>query len=95
MTDELNYTNKVVQSNVYSESLVRKLINGTLLLNNKKSQKKEKFETPKLFMSYEKWSSEQVKPIVNRYGIEVIFRRNLSLKSRFLVTLLKVETFAV
>ena len=83
MTDELNYTNKVVQSNVYSESLVRKLINGTLLLNNKKTQKKEKFETPKLFMSYEKWSSEQVKPIVNRYGIEVIFRRNLSLKSRF------------
>ena len=83
MTDELNYTNKVVQSNVYSESLVRKLINGTLLLNNKKSQKKEKLETPKLFMSYEKWSSEQVKPIVNRYVIEVIFSRNLSLKSRF------------
>lgn len=48
----------------------------TLLSNNKKSHKKKKFETQKLFMQYGKWSSEQLKRVANKYGIEVIFAKN-------------------
>ena len=48
----------------------------TLLSNNKKSHKKKKFEAQKLFMQYGKWSSEQLKRVANKYGIEVMFAKN-------------------
>ena len=41
-------------------------------------------ETPKLFIPYEKEISEQLKRAANKYGLEVIFERSLSLKSKLL-----------
>ena len=42
-------------------------------------------ETPKLFIPYEKGIAEQLKRVVNRYGLEVIFTRSLSLKSKLTI----------
>ena len=39
-------------------------------------------ETPELFIPYEKGIAEQLKRVANRYGLEVIFTRSLSLKSK-------------
>ena len=39
-------------------------------------------EAPKLFIPYEKGISEQLKRVANKYGLEVTFRRSLSLKSK-------------
>ena len=39
-------------------------------------------ETPKLFIPYGKGIAEQLKRVANRYGLEVIFTRSLSLKSK-------------
>ena len=41
-------------------------------------------ETPKRFIPYEKGISEQLKRVVNKYGLNVIFTRSLSLKSTLL-----------
>ena len=39
-------------------------------------------EAPKRFIPYEKGISEQLKRVANEYGLEVIFKRSLSLKSK-------------
>ena len=57
---------------------MKKTIKAAWLSNNKKSQKSEKLEAPKLFMPYEKGISEQLKRIAYRHGSEVIFTRNCS-----------------
>ena len=66
--------------NGYPEKLITKTIKRTLL-SNSKSKNSENLETPKLFIPYEKGIAEQLKRVANRYGLEVIFTRSLSLKS--------------
>ena len=56
--------------------------NNQTLSSNSKSKNSQNVETPKLFLPYEKGISEQLKRIANKYGLEVIFRRSLSLKSK-------------
>ena len=46
-------------------------------------------ETPKLFIPYQKRISEQLKRVANKYGLQVIFTRSLSLKSKLLTNPLK------
>ena len=41
-------------------------------------------ETSKLFISYEKGISEQLKLVAYKYGLEVLLTRSLSLKSKLL-----------
>ena len=52
---------------------------GMEIANQKNSQN---LETPKLFIPYEKGIAEQLKRVANRCGLEVIFARSLSLKSK-------------
>ena len=81
LTDELNYIRKTMRLNGYPEKLITKTIKRTLL-SNSKSKNSENLETPKLFIPYEKGIAEQLKRVANRYGLEVIFTRSLSLKSK-------------
>ena len=65
--------------NGYPKKLITKLIQLTLLFNsNSKSSKN--FETPKLFVPFEKGIAEQLKHVANNYGLEVMSSRSLSLK---------------
>ena len=52
------------------------------MLSNSKSENSQNLETPKLFIPYEKGIAEQLKCVANRYGLEVILTRSLSLKSK-------------
>ena len=70
-----------MQLNGYPEKLTTKTIKRTLL-SNSKSKNSRNFQTPKPFMPYEKGIPEQLKRVANRYGLEVIFARSLSLKSK-------------
>ena len=54
------------------------------LPSNSKSKNSQNLEVPKLFMPYEKGISEQLKHVADEYGLGVIFRRSLSLKSDLL-----------
>ena len=81
LTDELNYIRKTMRLNGYPEKLITRTIKRTLL-SNSKSKNSQNLETPKLFMPYEKGIAEQLKRVANRYGLEVIFTRSLSLKSK-------------
>ena len=56
--------------------------NNQTLSSNSKSKNSQNVETPKLFLPYEKGISEQLKRIANKYGLEVIFMRSLSTKSK-------------
>ena len=50
--------------------------------SNSKSKNSQNAETPKLFLPYEKRILEQLKRVANKYGLEVIFMRSLSTKSK-------------
>ena len=50
--------------------------------SNSKTKNSQNLETPKLFLPFKKGISEQFKRVANKYGLEVIFRRSLSLKSK-------------
>ena len=67
--------------NGYPEKLVTKTIKRTLL-SDSKSKSNQNLETLKLFIPYEKGIGEQLKRVANRYGLELIFARYLSLKSK-------------
>ena len=67
--------------NGYPEKLITKTIKQTLSFNSR-SKNNQKFEAPKHFIPYEKGISEQLKRIANKYGLEVIFMRSLSTKSK-------------
>ena len=56
--------------------------NNQTLSSNSKTKNSQNLETPKLFLPYEKGISEQLKRIANKYGLEVIFMRSLSTKSK-------------
>ena len=56
--------------------------NNQTLSSNSKSKNSQNVETPKLFLPYEKGISEQLKRVANKHGLEVIFTRSLSLKSK-------------
>ena len=60
--------------------MITKTIKQTLSFNSR-SKNNQNLEAPKLFIPYEKGISEQLKRVANKYGLEVIFRRSLSLKS--------------
>ena len=64
------------------EKLITKAIKQTLS-SNSKTKNSQNLETPELFLPYEKGISEQLKRVANKYGLEVIFTRSLSLKSKF------------
>ena len=81
LTDELDYIKKTMRLNGYPEKLITKTIKQTLSYNSK-SKNSQNLEAPKLFIPYEKGISEQLKRVANKYGLEVIFRRSLSLKSK-------------
>ena len=65
--------------NGHPEKLITKTIKQTLSFNSR-SKNNQNLEAPKLFIPYEKGISEQLKRVANKYGLEVIFRRSLSLK---------------
>ena len=65
----------------YPEKLITKTIKQTLS-SNIKSKNNQNLEAPKLFLPYEKRISEQLKRVANKYSLEVIFTRSLSLKSK-------------
>ena len=67
--------------NGYPEKLITKTIKQTLSFNSR-SKNNQNLEAPKLFIPYEKGISEQLKRIANKYGLEVIFMRSLSTKSK-------------
>ena len=52
--------------------------------SNSKSKNSQTLEKPKLFIPYEKGIPEQLKYVANKYGLEVILTRSLSLKSKLL-----------
>ena len=81
LTEELNDIKKTMRLNAYSEKLTTKTIKRTLL-SNSKSKNSKNLETPKLFIPYEKGIAEELKRVADRYGLEVIFTRSLSLKSK-------------
>ena len=81
LTEELNYIKKTMRLNDYPEKLITKTIKRTLL-SNSKSKNSQNLETPKLFIPYEKGIAEQLKRVANRYGLELILSRSLSLKSK-------------
>ena len=81
LTDELDYIKKTMRLNGYPEKLITKTIKQTLSFNSR-SKNNQNLEAPKLFIPYEKGISEQLKRVANKYGLEVIFRRSLSLKSK-------------
>ena len=81
LTDELDYIKKTMRLNGYPEKLITKTIKQTLSFNSR-SKNNQKFEAPKHFIPYEKGISEQLKRIANKYGLEVIFTRSLSTKSK-------------
>ena len=70
-----------LESNSKSKNRITKTIKHTLE-SNSKSKNSQDLETPKLFLPYEKGMSEQLKRVANKYGLEVIFTRSLSLKSK-------------
>ena len=67
--------------NGYPEKLITKVIKQTLS-SNSKTKNSQNLETPKLFLQFKKGISEQFKRVANKYGLEVIFTRSLSLKSK-------------
>ena len=81
LTDELDYIKKTMRLNGYPEKLITKTIKQTLSFNSR-SKNNQNLEAPKLFIPYEKGISEQLKRIANKYGLEVIFMRSLSTKSK-------------
>ena len=81
LNDELDYIKKTTRLNGYPEKLITKTIKQTLS-SNSKSKNSQNLETPKLFLPCEKGILEQLKRIANKYGLEVIFTRFLSLKSK-------------
>ena len=72
---------KAMRLNGYPEKLIIKTIKWTLL-SNSKSKNSGNLETPKSFIPYEKGVAEQLKRVANRYDLEEIFTRSLSLKSK-------------
>ena len=60
------------------------------LSSNRKLKNSKNLKTPKFFISYEKRISEQIKHVADKYGLEVIFRRSFSLKSKFLTNPFKI-----
>ena len=89
-TDELDYIKKI-RLNGYPEKLITKTIKQTLLFNSR-SKNSQNLEAPNLFMPYEKGISEQLKRVANKYGLEVIFRRSLSLKSKLQTNPFKTDS---
>ena len=81
LNDELSYIKKTMQLNGYPETLVTKTIKRTLSYQNK-VKSNDDIVKPKLFIPYEKGISEQLKRISNKYGLDVVFTRSLSLKSK-------------
>ena len=81
LSDELSYIKKTMQLNGYPEKLVTNTIKRTLLYQNK-IKNTDPIEKPKLFMPYEKGISEKLKRVAYKYGLEVIFTKSLSLKSK-------------
>ena len=81
LTDEVDYIKKTMRLNGHPEKLITKTIKHTLA-SNSKSNNSQNLETPKLFLPYEKGISEQLKRVANKHGLEVIFTRSLSLKSK-------------
>ena len=81
LTDELDYIKKTMRLNGYPEKLITKTIKQTLSFNSR-LKNNQNLEAPKLFIPYEKGISEQLKRVANKYGLDMIFRRSLSLKSK-------------
>ena len=54
------------------------------LSSNSKSKNSQTLEKTKLFIPHEKGVSEQLKHVANKYDLEVILTRSLSLKSKLL-----------
>ena len=52
------------------------------LSSNSKSKNSQNLEVPNLFLLYEKGISKQLNRLANKYGLEVIFTRSLSVKSK-------------
>ena len=65
--------------NGYPEKLITKTIKQTLPANSE-SNNSQNLETPKHFIPYEKWISEQLKCAANKFGLEVIFTRSFKAK---------------
>ena len=82
LNDELDYIKKkTMRLNGYPEKLITKTIKKTLS-SNSKSKNSQNLKTTKRFLPCEKGILEQLKRIANKYGLEVIFTRFLSLKSK-------------
>ena len=95
LTDEQNYIKKTMRLNGYPEKLIAKTIKRTMR-SNSKSKNSQNLERPHLCIPYEKGIAEQLKRVANRYGLEVIFTRSLSLKSKLLTNPFKnCSTFGV
>ena len=91
LADEFDYIKKTMRLNGYPEKLITKTIEQTLSFNSR-SKNNQNLEAPKLFIPYEKEISEQLKRVANKYGLEVIFRRSLSLKSKLQTNPFKTDS---
>ena len=67
--------------NGYPDKLISKTIKQALS-SNSKSKNSQNVEVPNLFLPYEKGISEKLNRLANKYGLEVIFTRSLSVKSK-------------
>ena len=74
-----DYIKKTMPLNGYPEKF---MTTKRTLLSNSKSKNSQNLETPKLLIPYGKGIAEQLKRVTNRYGLEVIFTRSVSLKSK-------------
>ena len=62
---------KILRLNDYSEKLITKTIKKALP-SNSKSKNNQNLKTPKLFIPYEKGISEQLKPVADKYCINML-----------------------
>ena len=67
--------------NGYPDKLISKTIKQALS-SNSKSKNSQNVEVANLFLPYEKGISEKLNRLANKYGLEVIFTRSLSVKSK-------------
>ena len=67
--------------NGYPDKLISKTIKQALS-SNSKSKNSQNVEVPNLFLPYEKGISEKLNRLANKYGLEVIFTRSLSVKPK-------------
>ena len=72
---------KTMRLNGYPDKLITKTIKQ-ILSSNSKSKNSQNLKTPKFFLPCEKGISEKLKCLANKYGLEVIFTRSLSVKSK-------------